>query len=169
MTGPAVVRIDALTSRVTGRCYRAVDPAHLDSALEGSRTAGRYSRASSPTLYLSASREGVAAALEAHADARSSKLVVVEIDVDASGIVDLRDAAALEAAGIELADATAPWQAAVRAGAEPPSWGVRDRLVELGARGLIDPSRKRPGLWHLALFDWNRPGAPVVTMAGGRG
>jgi RES domain-containing protein len=169
VTGPAVARIDDLTSRVTGRCYRAVDPAHLDTALAGSRAAGRYSRATSPTLYLSASREGVAAALQAHADARSSALVVVEVDVDASGIVDLRDPGALEAAGISLADATAPWQEAVRAGAEPPSWAVRDRLFELGARGLIDPSRKRPGLWHLALFDWNRPGAPLVTVAGGRG
>lgn len=28
--------------------------------------------------------------------------------------------------------------------------------------GLIDPSRKRPGLWHLTLFDWNRATKPSV-------
>ncbi|HET8868092.1 MAG TPA: RES domain-containing protein [Agrococcus sp.] len=168
-SGPTVTRVDSLTVRVTGSCWRAVDPVHLESALAGSRAAGRYSRAGTPALYLSSSPEGVAAAMIAHADARSARLVVVELDVDASGIVDLRDPVALEAAGVDPADAAAPWQEAVAAGAEPPSWRVRDRLVELGARGLIDPSRKRPGLWHLTLFDWNEPGAPRVELVRGSG
>ncbi|WP_368074223.1 hypothetical protein [Curtobacterium sp. SGAir0471] len=42
----------------------------------------------------------------------------------------------------------------------PTSWLVRDRLVALGADGLIDPSRKRPGLWHLVLFRWNTADVP---------
>lgn len=159
-----VTRVDALTSRVVGRCFRAVDPAHRHSALTGSRAAGRYSRADTPTLYLSSSPEGVAAAMIAHASARTPLLELVEVDVDAHGIVDLRDHAALAAAGIDPADAAAPWQEAVAAGAAPPSWRVRDRLLELGAHGLIDPSRKRPGLWHLTLFDWNSPGAPRAEL-----
>ena len=67
-----------------------------------------------------------------------------------------------EAAGIHLADAVAPWQEVVAAGETPRSWIVRDRLVGLGANGLIDPSRKSPGLWHLVLFRWNDAGAPTV-------
>ncbi|WP_306233418.1 RES family NAD+ phosphorylase [Agrococcus beijingensis] len=164
---PQVMKLDRLTSRVVGRCFRAVDPAHRATALEGSRTAGRYSRAGAPTLYLSSSPEGVAAAMIAHTDARRAALDVVEVDVDAHGIVDLRDRAALEAVGIDADDAAAPWQEAVAAGAEPPSWRVRDRLVALGAHGLIDPSRKRPGLWHLTLFRWNAPGAPRAELVGG--
>ena len=37
-----------------------------------------------------------------------------------------------------------------------------DWIEAQGADGLIDPSRKAPGLWHLVLFRWNVAGAPVV-------
>ena len=67
-------------------------------------------------------------------------------------------------AGIQLSDALAPWQAIADAGGTPPSWVVRDRLIEIGANGLIDPSRKSPGLWHLVLFRWNVDGAPTVRV-----
>lgn len=161
---PQITRLDDLTARVVGRCFRAVDPAHRGAALAGSRAPGRYSRAGVPTLYLSSSPDGVAAAMIAHTDTRSPTLEIVQVDVDAHGIVDLRDRSALERVGIDPDGAAAPWQETVTAGGEPPSWRVRDRLVELGAQGLIDPSRKRPGLWHLTLFAWNAPDAPRVTL-----
>src|SRR5699024_11238122 len=81
---------------------------------------------------------------------------------EATGTVDLRDHAELARLGIDPADAAAKWQADASAGRTPPSWGVRSALEDQGARGLIDPSRRRPGLWHLTLFAWNRPGAPTV-------
>lgn len=164
MAQAAVTTIDVLTCAVTGRCFRAVDPVHRAEALAGSRVHGRYSRAHEPTLYLNSSPEGVAAAMLAYGDARRRAPIIVEVDVDARGIVDLRDRRALTAAGLDPADAAAPWQPAVEAGVEPPSWGVRDRLLELGAHGLIDPSRQQPGLWHLTLFAWNTPGAPRVEL-----
>lgn len=105
----------------------------------------------------------------AHKDARSASLEVIEIDVEALGIVDLRDGAALEAAGIDLADAVAPWQEIAASGGTPTSWTVRDRLLAAGANGLIDPSRRRPGLWHLVLFRWNQADAPTVRPAEPRG
>ncbi|OAN32125.1 hypothetical protein A4X17_16970 [Plantibacter sp. H53] len=149
---------------VRGTFYRAIDPSFREFAIAGSRTAGRYSRANEPTLYLSSSVDGVEAAMIAHQDARAGVREIVEIDVEASGIVDLRDARALESAGIDLADATAPWQDIAAGGGTPTSWSIRDRLLAGGANGLIDPSRKRPGLWHLVLFRWNEPDAPVVTV-----
>lgn len=149
---------------VRGTFHRAVDPRFRERAIAGSRAAGRYSRAHEPTLYLSSSRDGVAAAMLAHRDARAEELEVVEVDVEASGIVDLRDADALAAAGIDVADAAAPWQDVAAAGGTPRSWTVRDRLLELGANGVIDPSRQRPGLWHLVLFRWNEAGAPTVRL-----
>ncbi|MBM7477075.1 RES domain-containing protein [Curtobacterium herbarum] len=100
----------------------------------------------------------------AHKAARSAALEIIEVDVNAFGIVDLRDAAAVHAAGIDLADAVAPWQEIAARGGTPSSWMVRDRLIELGANGLIDPSRTSPGLWHLVLFRWNEPGAPSVRL-----
>lgn len=100
----------------------------------------------------------------AHKDARSSSLEIVKIDVEATGIVDLRDAAALELLGVNLTEAVAPWQNSAASGGIPTSWTVRDRLVAAGAQGLIDPSRKSPGLWHLVLFRWNDTGAPSVRV-----
>lgn len=162
---PSVAPDGSGLARVRGTFHRAIDPAFRGSALAGSRSAGRYSRTEEPTLYLSSSRDGVAAAMVAHADDRSPALEVVEVHVDADRIVDLRDAATLARLGVRLEDATAPWQPMVAAGGTPSSWRVRDALVASGSHGLIDPSRQTPGLWHLVLFAWNTRGAPTATFA----
>lgn len=154
----------AFAPLVRGTFYRAIDPRFREYAVSGSRSAGRYSRPGEPTLYLSSSVDGVEAAMIAHKDARSSSLEIVKIDVEATGIVDLRDAAALELLGVNLTEAVAPWQNSAASGGIPTSWTVRDRLVAAGAQGLIDPSRKSPGLWHLVLFRWNDTGAPSVRV-----
>lgn len=147
---------------VRGTFYRAVDPAFADHALSGSRSAGRYSPPGSPALYLSASPEGVAAAMIAHRDGRSAQLSVLAFEVEAARIVDLRDHSELALLGIDPADAAADWQSDAATGRTPPSWKAREALRARGAQGLIDPSRRRPGLWHLTLFAWNAPAAPTV-------
>jgi RES domain-containing protein len=149
---------------VRGTFYRAVDPEFRGAALAGSRSAGRYSRPDEPTLYLSSSTDGVEAAMTAHRADRSSGLEIVEVTVEATRILDLRDPPALAAVGVDLADAVAPWQDVIASGGTPRSWGVRDRLVAAGANGLIDPSRRQPGLWHLVLFRWNDGDAPRVRV-----
>lgn len=100
----------------------------------------------------------------AHTQGRVDELVLLKFHVVAHNIVDLRDPAVLLAAGVNLADAVAPWQDVVKTGGEPSSWHVRRRLESLGAHGLIDPSRTSPGLWHLTLFSWNSPDTPRVTL-----
>lgn len=149
-----------------GIFYRAIDPQFREYALKGSRSAGRYSRPEEPTLYLSSSVDGVEAAMIAHKNDRSPSLEILEIEVEASGIFDLRDASALASLGVDIADAVAPWQDVAKSGGTPRSWSVRDRLIEVGANGLIDPSRKHPGLWHLVLFRWNEGDAPRVRVIG---
>jgi len=147
---------------VAGTFYRAVEARFVDSALRGSRSAGRYSPPDAPTLYLSSSPEGVDAVMVARTDATTPPRELLTFDVHAERIVDLRDAEALAALGVDLA-AMAPWKPAVEVGEEPSSWAVRRRLEEAGAHGLIDPSRTAPGLWHLTLFRWNEDGVPRVT------
>lgn len=93
--------------------------------------------------------------MKSHSDNRSAKLEIVRVSVATDKIIDLRNAEALRAAGIDLNDAIAPWQEIVREGGVPRSWTVRNRLESSGIKGLIDPSRKAPGLWHLVLFRWN--------------
>ena len=149
-----------------GVFYRAIDPLFHDNAIMGSRSAGRYSRPEEPTLYLSLSIDGVEAAMIAHTDSRSTSLEILKIEVEATGIFDLRDSSAIAEIGIDLADAVAPWQDIAASGGNPRSWAVRDRLIEAGANGLIDPSRKRPGLWHLVLFRWNEANGPKVQVVG---
>ena len=131
---------------VRGVFYRAVHPDHVDSALSGSRTDGRYAPAHRPTLYLSSSPERAVAPME----------------VTAERIADLRDTSARAALGVDPAEAALDWQQALAHGEIPASWRVRGLLQDAGAAGLIDPSRKRPGLWHLTLFAWNQEGAPSV-------
>lgn len=143
-------------TRIDGLFYRAADPAFREYALSGSVTAGRYSAVSQPTLYLSSSPEGVEAAMLAHRTQRAPASEILCIRVAANNIFDLRDTHALQYAGIDINDAIAPWQEIVAAGDTPRSWRVRQRLEALGAAGLIDPSRKAPGLWHLVLFQWNQ-------------
>ncbi|WP_431190959.1 RES family NAD+ phosphorylase [Kosakonia cowanii] len=150
---------------IEGIFYRAIDPAYRELALAGSRNPGRYSSAEQPTLYLSSSPEGVEAAMQAHKSNRSADLEIIRLRVHAVRVFDLRNADALSAAGIDLRDAVAPWQEIVAAGGTPSSWRVRQQLETLGAAGLIDPSRKAPGLWHLVLFSWNRGvGQPEVEI-----
>jgi RES domain-containing protein len=155
---------DMMFTDVKGIFYRAIDPEYRVYSLSGSRSAGRYSSSTQPTLYLSSSREGVDAAMKSRNGNRSSRLEVVTVHVVAKQIVDLRNSFALSAMGVRIDDAIAPWQELVSRGAIPPSWTVRDRLVACGANGLIDPSRKAPGLWHLVLFSWNQDDAPQVHL-----
>ncbi len=159
---PRVDETGTAFSTVGGIFYRAVDPAFPEFTLAGSRAAGRFSPPGIPTLYLSSSREGVAAAMIAHTDARATNLEVLAFDVRATDIADLRNREGMAALGIDVEAAAAPWQDDVAEGRIPASWRVRDGLVQLGAHGLIDPSRKRPGLWHLTLFDWNHATKPSV-------
>jgi RES domain-containing protein len=144
--------------------YRAIDPAYRHFALSGSRAPGRYSDSHQPTLYLSSSPEGVEAAMQSHSGNRSRNLEIVRVSVTSDKIIDLRNAEALFAAGIDLNDAIAPWQEIVREGGVPRSWNVRNRLTSLGIKGLIDPSRKAPGLWHLVLFSWNHDTHSRVSL-----
>jgi RES domain-containing protein len=161
---PSVHRTTGFFNDVEGTFYRAVDARFRAEALAGSRLAGRYSSPDQPTLYLSATPEGVAAAMIAHGAARAANPELVAVAVKATRIFDLRDTEARRAAELRLEDATAPWQARVAAGEKPSSWLVRDKIEASGGAGLIDPSRKVPGLWHLVLFAWNVPGAPRVTI-----
>lgn len=149
--------------RLSGVFYRAVDPDFRAEALRGSRGAGRYSSAAQPTLYLSSSREGIDAAMIAHQQANLPAREVMAFEVQADLIFDLRNETRCKAIGIDPSDAAAPWQEIVARGGKPRSWSVADRLRDLGAHGLIDPSRQTPGLWHLVLFRWNIAGTPAVT------
>lgn len=157
-------------TRIEGVFHRSIGAGHRDRVLDGSVRPGRYSRADESSLYLSSSRDGAAAAMIAHTRENSPERVILPVRVAADRIFDLRDLKACAEAEIDRDAAFADWQDIVRSGGEAPSWRVADRIRALGANGLVDPSRKAPGLWHLVLFRWNVPGgAEVEVMAKGDG
>lgn len=158
--GPQIISAGARVA-VRGTLFRAVAADHQDAALAGSVRPGRYSRGDQPTLYLSASRAGATAAVAAHPFPRNER-VVLAFDVAADAIVDLRDPLVLAEVRRAAGDPFAPWQPFVARGEPAPSWLARDWIERGGALGLIDPSRRMPGLWHLVLFGWNAPGLPSV-------
>ena len=81
--------------------------------------------------------------------------ILLQFDVKAKDIFDLRVPDALDEVHRKAGDPFADWQDAAARGREPTSWRARDWIEGVGEKGLIDPSRKAPGLWHLVLFTWN--------------
>lgn len=128
--------------------------------LDGTERPGRYNRPGERTLYASGSRAGVRAAVARYGDAPRA---LMRLEIAAERLLDLRDTADRAALGIAALAAVGDWQAALARGEEPPSWHIADQARAIGAAGLIDPSRRAPGEWHLVLFGWNRPGLPRVV------
>lgn len=100
-----------------------------------------------------------------HTTERASSLHVLPFEVEANHIADLRDDSAMARMGVDAEDAFGDWQHELRSASTPKSWRVRSQLEDAGALGLIDPSRKQSGLWHLTLFSWNAPNSPSVRIA----
>jgi RES domain-containing protein len=153
--------IAAFLVNIRGTFYREVDRDRVGSALEGSHHPGRYSRAGQPTLYLSASRAGVEAAMLAHREGQRARTVLA-FEVAGAGLLDLCSPEALALVRREAGDPLGDWQGTIARVDAPDSWRARNWIEATGAAGLIDPSRRSPGLWHLVLFRWNRPRAPTV-------
>ncbi len=126
------------------------------------RPPARFNRRGQDALYLSPDIESARVAIGQDVKEGDRPRVVLTFEVERCTLFDLRNP---EAADI-YAIASQPWRALLAAEGTPPSWHAADRLRENGHIGLIDPSRRRPGLWHIALFRWNGPDAPSVTQKG---
>lgn len=156
MAGVAAGLID-----YAGPCWRAVAVGREAAVLDGAVRAGRYNRPGERTLYMSGSPESVAAAMARYGDAPRA---LVGLTVEATGLLDLRDRAACAVLGIDPARAKEDWIAALDRDEVPASWTVSNRARAVGAKGLIDRSRRAPGLWHLVLFRWNEPDGARVEV-----
>jgi RES domain-containing protein len=154
-----------MLTEVSGRFVKIVwadDPdIHLTRGAPD-RPPARFNRLGQDALYLSPDVESARVAIGQNVKEGDRPRVLLTFDVQRCALFDLR---APEAADI-YARASQPWRKLLAAGGEPPSWEAADRLRTDGYVGLIDPSRRRPGLWHIALFQWNGPVAPSVLQVG---
>jgi RES domain-containing protein len=126
------------------------------------RPPSRFNRPGQDALYLSPDEISARVAIGEYVKPGDSPRVLVRFEVTPCSLFDLRHPAAADI--YELARQR--WRDVVARGEEPPSWHAADHIRETGHPGLIDPSRRRPGLWHITLFHWNAPGAPTVRRIG---
>ncbi len=126
------------------------------------RPPARFNRRGQDALYLSPDVESARVAIGQDVNAGDPPRIVLTFQVERCALFDLRSP---EAADI-YAIASQPWRALLAAKGTPPSWHAADQLRQKGYVGLIDPSRRRPGLWHITLFRWNAPKAPGVIRQG---
>jgi RES domain-containing protein len=126
------------------------------------RPAARFNRMGQDALYLSPDEASARVAIGEYIRADDPPRVLAHFQVTSCHLVDMRQAAAADV--YELA--RQPWQQPFKRGEAPSSWLAADRLREAGHVGLIDPSRQRPGLWHITLFNWNQHHGPSVRISG---
>ena len=132
---------------------------HLRRA-QPDRPAARFNRIGQDALYLSPDEESARVAIGQYVEAGDEQRVLLTYDVERCSLLDLRHPRSADI----YECARQPWRPAVRASRAPDSWHAADRVRDDGHVGLIDPSRRRPGLWHITLFRWNEPGAPNVRQ-----
>ncbi len=127
---------------------------------QAARPAARFNRQGEDALYLSPDELSARVAIGQYVTEHTRERQLLTYDIGEGRLCDLRhpDAASL----YELA--RQPWLGDLAAGNSPASWTAADRIREDGYDGLIDPSRRRPGLWHITLFRWNEQNAPEVTL-----
>jgi RES domain-containing protein len=126
------------------------------------RPAARFNRPGQDALYLSPDEVSARVAIGEYVKVGDPPRVLLRYEVERCELFDLRhpDAAAVYAL------AGQPWRAALARGEVPKSWAAADKIRQSDHVGLIDPSRRRPGLWHVTLLRWNEPGAPRVHRVG---
>jgi RES domain-containing protein len=113
-------------------------------------------------LYLSPDAASARVAIGEYVKPGDRPRVLLTFMVQPCQVFDLRHPAAAEVYAL----AGQPWQKPIAQGVPPPSWAAADSLRAAGHVGLIDPSRRQPGLWHITLFRWNTAGAPTVRCVG---
>lgn len=134
---------------------------HLSRGLPD-RPAARFNRPGQDALYLSPDEESARVAIGEYVGKGDLQRVLLQFEIAACTLLDLRHP---QAASL-YALARQSWREALTRGEEPKSWHAADIIRESGPAGLIDPSRRRPGLWHITLMRWNEPDAPTVRRVG---
>lgn len=154
-----------MRSQIFGIFVKIVMPDDLDITLmkgKKSRPAARFNRKGQDALYLSRDEESARVAIGQYVTEDTRQRLLLTFSVSQCSLLDLRSD---EARDICLL-ASQSWLNALRRGEEPSSWIAADKIRSLGYDGLIDPSRRRPGLWHITLFRWNDENGPQVTRLG---
>lgn len=146
--------------RFRGTCYRVHDPRWSFRPLSGAGAAihgGRFNPKGTPALYLSL--DLVTAVREASQGlaARIEPCVLCSYEVDCDDIVDLRDKAARETAGVPFEDLACAWALLALERKPVPSQMLAARLMGDGKAGVLVPSfavGSAADSFNLVLWTW---------------
>lgn len=157
-----------LTS-IEGQFYRIALADRAQLVLEPPRPVdcGRYHAPGQTALYMSPTAEWARVAVSGYMKEDGLARVIFPLLASKADVFDLRDEEACLQLGIDREQANISWRKVLAAGGRPPSWDVADAAWSVGADGLIDRSRLRPGARHVTLFRWNALGGPRVQLDGG--
>lgn len=145
--------------------WRAFVPrwAHLPLSGEGAaRFGGRWNPVGAPTIY--AARELSTTWAEYNQGFVQHPALIAQLTLEGANLVDLTDSAVLEERGIDAAIHECEWREAMDRGRAPETHQLRERLLADGGDGVIYPSFMSPGGTCVALWRWNEPGAPKLTV-----
>jgi len=148
--------------RYRGQAFRAHDPGwawNPESGEGARRHGGRFNEKGVPALYLSLRYETAWAEAQQSFPFKPQPLTLCAYDVDCNRIVDLRDRAACDAAGISPVDLGCAWEALQARSITPPTHELAKRLVRHGAAGILVPSfapGAPTGAVNLVLWSWTR-------------
>lgn len=145
--------------------WRAFVPrwAHLPLSGEGAaRFGGRWNPEGAPTVY--AARELSTAWAEYNQGFVQHPALVARLELEGADLADLTRPAVLEALGVDDSLHRCEWRAALDAGEQPQTHMLRERLLAGGFHGVVYPSFMSPGGTCVALWRWNGPDEPKLTV-----
>jgi len=158
---------DGPVQTLSGRFYRMKFTAEAEDILGPARAPeGRSHYGGQRALYLSETTQGTIIASARYIAPGDPPRAIYPLWVEGAQVVDLRNADATAALGIDTTHRAAAWQAIRAQGKPSPTWAISDRVRALGLDGMLYASRTQPGLCHLTLFEWNTPGAATVRPDG---
>ncbi|RBO55140.1 RES domain-containing protein [Rhodovulum sp. BSW8] len=117
---------------------------------------GRFHHSGQAVLYASLTPEGAGVAIARYLGPGAAARMIQPLSVSAERLVDLR-------ALPDPTRASVVWQDIRALGSPSPTWAFSDAARARNAQGMLYPSRSRPELTHLVLFD---PAPPLVAPAG---
>lgn len=145
--------------------WRAYVPrwSYLPLSGEGAaRFGGRWNPVGVPTIY--AARELSTAWAEYNQGFVQHPALIAQLELAGARLADLTDQQVLADLGLDAGIHESQWRANLDGGKVPPTHASYRTLLALGFDGVIYPSFMSHGGTCVALWQWNKPGHPVLKV-----
>ena len=145
--------------------WRAFVPrwAYLPLSGEGAaRFGGRWNPVAGPTNY--AARELSTAWAEYNHGFVQHPALIAQLALTGANLADLTEETQLEELGVDASIHRCEWRADLEEERMPATHLLRERLIREGFDGLVYPSFMSRGGTCVALWRWNRTGAPDLVV-----